>query len=48
MDKITLQIPERVCRFYNFERKHKVVSVNGNALLITISGNIIEEKKYPS
>jgi hypothetical protein len=47
-EKIILQIPEKFSRFYNLERKHKVVSVNGNTILITISGNIIEEKKYPS
>jgi hypothetical protein len=47
-EKIILQIPEKFSRFYNLERKHKVVSINGNTILITISGNIIEEKKYPS
>ena len=47
-EKLVLQLPERFSRFYDIKRKHKVVSVNGNAILITISGNIIEEKKYPS
>ena len=47
-EKLILQIPEKFNRFYNIERKHKVVSVNGNNILVTISGNIIEEKKYPS
>lgn len=46
--KIVLRIPERFCRFYNLERKHRVVSVNGNNILITVSGDIVEEKKYPS
>jgi len=46
--KMVLQIPERFWRFYNLERKHRVVSVNGNNLLITVSGDIVEEKKYPS
>jgi hypothetical protein len=46
-EKIILQIPEKFSRFYNLERKH-IVSVNGNTILITISGNIIEEKKHPS
>ena len=46
--QLVFQIPEKFLRFYNFERKHRVVSVNGNNLLITISGNIIEEKRYPS
>jgi hypothetical protein len=43
-----LKIPEKIKRFYEWEQKHRVVSINGNALLITISGNIIEQKKYPS
>ena len=46
--KMVFQIPEKFWRFYNLERKHRVVSLNGNVLLITISGDIIEEKKYPS
>lgn len=47
-EKIVLQIPEKFSGFYNIERKHKAVSVNGNTLLITISGNLIQEKKYPA
>jgi len=46
--KMIVQIPEKFWRFYNLERKHRVVSINGNNLLITVSGDIIEEKKYPS
>jgi len=46
--KVVVQIPEKFWRFYNLERKHRVVSINGNNLLITVSGDIIEEKKYPS
>jgi hypothetical protein len=46
-EKVILQIPEKFSRFYNIERKHKVVSINGNNILITISGSIIEEKKDP-
>jgi hypothetical protein len=30
------------------ERKHRVISVNGNNLLVTVSGDIVEEKRYPS
>ncbi len=45
---LVLQIPEKFSRFYNLDRKHKVVTVNSNAVLITIIGNIINEKKYPS
>ncbi|MCL4429113.1 MAG: hypothetical protein M1167_00010, partial [Chloroflexi bacterium] len=37
-ENIVLQIPEKFNRFYNLERKHKVVTVNGNAILITITG----------
>jgi hypothetical protein len=47
-EKLVLEIPEKFRRFYDLERKHRVVSLNGNNILITISGNIIEEKKYPS
>ena len=47
-DKIELDIPEKFLRFYNMERRHRIVSLNGNNILITISGDIIEEKKYPS
>jgi DNA-binding Lrp family transcriptional regulator len=47
-DKVVLEIPENFKRFYNMDKKHRVVTINGNNLLITISGNLIEEKKYPS
>jgi len=47
-EKLVLKIPDNFKRFYDLERKHKVVSINGNNILITISGNIIEEKRYPS
>ena len=46
--KIVLQIPERFSRFYGIGRRHWVVSVNGNAVLVTVSGRVVEEKKYPS
>jgi len=46
--RIVLQIPENFWRFYNLDRKHRVVSVNGNNILITVSGDIVEEKEYPS
>jgi hypothetical protein len=45
--KMVLKIPEKFSRFYNMERKYRVVSINGNNILITISGNIIDEKRYP-
>ncbi len=47
-EKITFQIPQKFVTFYNLKRKHKVVTLNGNTLLITITGNLIEEKKYPA
>lgn len=46
--KIILQIPEKFSRFYGVGRRHTAASVNGNTVLITISGNIVEEKKYPA
>jgi len=46
--KMIVQVPERFWRFYSLDRKHRVVSINGNNLLITVAGDIIEEKKYPS
>lgn len=46
--KLLLRIPEDFLRFYNLDRKHRVVSVNGNTILITVSGEIVEEKDYPS
>lgn len=45
---ISFEIPEKFNRFYDIEQRHKVVSVNGNAILITISGNLVVNKKYPS
>jgi len=47
-EKIVMRIPERIVRFYNMERRHSVVSVNGNTILVTVTGEIIEEKKYPA
>jgi hypothetical protein len=47
-ETIELQIPQKFAAFYSIERKHKVVTLNGNTLIITITGNLIEEKKYPA
>jgi len=47
-ENVLIQIPERTRRFYDLKRKHKVLSVNGNNILVTISGNLVEQKKYPS
>jgi len=46
-EKYVLNIPEEFWRFYNLDRKHRVVSINGNNILITVSGDIVEEKRYP-
>jgi hypothetical protein len=46
--KIIMQIPFKLARFYKIGRKHRTVSVGGNTVLITISGNIVEAKKYPA
>ena len=47
-ENIFLQIPEAFWRFYHLDRKHRVVSINENNLLVTIAGDIVAEKKYPS
>jgi hypothetical protein len=47
-EKITILLPEKIKAFYNMDKKHTVVSVNGNNLLVTVSGTIIEEKNYPA
>ena len=47
-EKIILKIPEKFSRFYGIGRKHATTSIRGNSILITISGNIVKEKKYPS
>jgi len=45
---IALHIPPKFVTFYGIERKHKVVTLNVNTLLVTITVNLIEEKKYPT
>lgn len=46
--KVSLKIPEKFVGFYHLNEKHRTVSINGNNILITVSGDIIETKKYPS
>lgn len=46
--KISLKIPEKFVRFYHLNEKHRAVSVDGNSILITVSGDIIETKRYPA
>ena len=47
-NKVFLRIPEKFVNFYNLEKKHRVVFLNGNNILVTVSGDIIETKNYPS
>ncbi|MFW6111128.1 MAG: hypothetical protein ACOC6H_03735 [Thermoproteota archaeon] len=47
-DKVDVRIPEKMVRFYHLEEKYKTVSSQGDFLLITVSGNIVENKNYPS
>jgi hypothetical protein len=47
-ETIALQMPERFSRFYNLQNRPRVVTVNGNPILITITGNLINRKKYPA
>lgn len=47
--KVSLVIPEKFMSFYHLEEKHRTISVGARAhILITISGDIVETKKYPS
>lgn len=46
--KILLTIPDKIVKFYDLERKHYMVGINGNNILVSISGDIVETKKYPS
>lgn len=46
--KISLKLPERFLRFYRLDEKRKVVTVNGDVILVTVSGDLIQSKKYPS
>jgi hypothetical protein len=47
-EKVVVQIPEKIKRFLNFKQKHRVISVNGNNLLMTLSGNMVEDKFCPN
>jgi len=46
--KTSLVIPEKFMKFYHLEEKHRTISVSGNNILVTVSGDIVETKKYPS
>ncbi len=47
-DKMIFEIPEKFSHFYQIDKKHLTTLVSGDAVQITISGNIVEEKKYPA
>jgi hypothetical protein len=45
---IVLQLPQKFKTFYQLQRKHRVVGLSSNTILITVSGNLVEVKKYPA
>lgn len=45
---LILKIPEKFTRFYNIGKQQTAVTVNDNSIVIAISGNIVEAKKYPA
>lgn len=47
-DKVCMRIPEKLVRFYNLEEKYKTVSSQEGILIITVSGDIVETKNYPT
>lgn len=47
-DLIVLQLPKKFKTFYQLERKHRVSGLSSNTILITVSGNLVEVKKYPA
>ena len=46
--KVILKMPSKFSRFYGINKKHITISVDGNAIIITILGNIVAERKYPA
>jgi len=46
--KISFDLPEEFCIFYQLDRKSKTVAVGDRNILITISGEIITQKEYPT
>jgi hypothetical protein len=47
-DILHIQLPQKFFDFYNLETKHIVKTINGNNILLTIGGDIIQTKDYPS
>ena len=45
---LALELPPEFMRFYRIENSHVVKTINGNDILLTVSGNVVETKKYPS
>jgi len=46
--KVFLEIPEDFVKFYNLDRKVYSTGIVGSNILITVSGEIIKTKRYPS
>jgi len=46
--KISFDLPKEFQNFYKLDRKGKTVAIGDNSILITISGEIIREKEYPT
>jgi hypothetical protein len=46
--KILLTIPKKFIEFYNLDKKAYLTGVSGGNILITISGDIIKTKTYPT
>jgi hypothetical protein len=47
-DMIVLKLPPKFKTFYQIDRKHRVAGLSSNRLLITVSGYLVEVKKYPA
>src|SRR5271157_502361 len=45
---LALELPQGFLYFYRVGNRHVVKTINGNDILLTVSGNIVETKKYPS
>jgi hypothetical protein len=47
-DMLILQLPEKFKTFYQITRKHRVAGLSSNTILVTVSGTLVEVKKYPA
>jgi hypothetical protein len=46
--KILLTIPKKFITFYNLDKKAYLTGISGGNVLITIAGDIVETKAYPT